>query len=106
MQFRGGMAELMRQASRMQRRLDQRRSELKDETFEASTGEDKVKVTVNGVPEVVRVSIDPSLLTQEDLAMVEDLVAAAVNAALTKSREMVDAELQKISGGVRIPGMT
>ena len=105
MKFRGGMGELMRQASRLQRKIEKRKEELKAETVEASAGNDMVKVTVNGGQELVKVEIDPKLLTAEDLEMVQDLIVAATNAALTKCREMVDAELEKVSGGLQIPGM-
>lgn len=105
MKFRGGMNELMRQASRMQRKIEQRREELKAETFEATAGNDKVKVTVNGGAEIVRVAIDPSLIADEGLEMAQDLVVAATNAALAKARETVDAELEKVTGGLKIPGM-
>ncbi len=105
MKFRGGMNELMRQASRMQRKIEQRREELKAQTFDATAGNDKVKVVVNGGAEVVSVSIDPSLIADEGLEMAQDLVVAATNAALTKARETVDAELEKVTGGLKIPGM-
>lgn len=106
MQFRGGMQELMRQASRMQRKIEERREELKDQEFEADAGSGRVKAVVNGGAEVVRITIDPELFSAEDKEMVEDLVAAAVNSALTTARETVDAELEKISGGLKIPGLT
>lgn len=106
MQFRGGMQELMRQASRMQRKIDQRREELKELEFEGDAGSGRVKATVNGGAEVVRVQIDPALYGEEDREMVEDLIAAAVNAALTKARETVDQEIEKVSGGLKIPGVT
>lgn len=103
--FRGGMGELMRQASRMQRKIEARKEELKAETVEATMGNDKVKVVVNGGQELVSVSIDPELLTEEGLEMVQDLIVAATNAALTKSNEMVDEELEKVTGGMKIPGL-
>ena len=106
MQFRGGMSELMRQASRLQRKIEQRKKELAEEKIEASAGGDKVVVTVNGASELVRVKIDPELLKSEDVSMVEDLVVAAANAALAKAKEHVDAELEKVTGGMKIPGMT
>jgi len=105
MKFRGGMSELMRQASRMQRKIEKRKEELKDETFEASAGNDQVKVTVNGASELVKVEIDPELVKGEDLEMVQDLMVAATNAALTKCRETVDAEIEKVTGGLQIPGL-
>jgi nucleoid-associated protein EbfC len=105
MKFRGGMSELMRQASRLQRKVAMRKEELKTSTVEASAGSDKVKVVVNGARELVSVQIDPELLKQEDLAMVQDLIVAAVNAGMTKSNEMVEAEIEKVTGGMSIPGL-
>lgn len=105
MTFRGGMNELMRQASRLQRKVAQRKEELKAETVEAGAGNDRVKVVVNGGRELVSVTIDPELLKGEDLSMVQDLVVAATNAALTKANEMIEAEVEKVSGGVRVPGL-
>ncbi len=105
MKFRGGMGELMRQASRLQRKIEKRKEELKELTFDASAGNDQVSVTVNGGQELVSVTIDPKLLESEDLEMAQDLVVAAANAALAKSREEVDAELEKVSGGLKIPGL-
>ena len=105
MRFRGGMGELMRQASRLQRKIEARKEELKEETIEASAGNDKVKVVVNGGVELVSVTIDPELLTEEDLEMVQDLVVAAVNAGLAQARELVDGEVEKVSGGLKIPGL-
>jgi DNA-binding YbaB/EbfC family protein len=105
MSFRGGMGELMRQAGRVQRKVEKRREELKVETFEATAGNDKVTAVANGVPELTEIRIDPTLLQEEDLEMVQDLVVAATNAALTRAREHVDAEIEKITGGLAIPGL-
>ena len=105
MNFRGGMGELMRQAGRIQRKVEKRREELSSETFEASAGNDKVTAVANGIPELAEVRIAPGLLNEEDLDMVQDLVVAAANAALTKAREHVDAEIEKITGGLSLPGV-
>jgi hypothetical protein len=105
MNFRGGMGELMRQAGRVQRKVEKRREELKEETFEASAGNDKVTAIANGIPELAEIRIDKTLLEEEDIEMVQDLVVAASNAALTKAREHVDAEIEKITGGLSIPGI-
>jgi len=59
----------------------------------------------NGGGELVSITIDPELLKQEDLSMVQDLIVAATNAALTKSSEMVEAEVEKVTGGMKIPGL-
>ena len=105
MQFRCGMGELMRQASRLQRKVELRKQELKTETSEATAGNDQVKVVANGAGELVSVTIDPALLQKEDLAMVQDLIVAASNAALQKSHAMVEAEIEKVTGGMKIPGL-
>ena len=106
MKFRGGMGELMRQASRLQRKVERRKEELKTETVEASAGNDQVKVVANGAGQLVSVTIDPALLQKEELAMVQDLIVAASNAAITKSQQMVEAEIEKVTGGIQIPGLT
>ena len=105
MSFRGGMGELMRQASRVQRKVEKRREELKEETFEASAGNDRVTAVAYGSPELVEVRIDEGLLQEEGLEMVQDLVVAASNAALAKAREHIDEEIDKITGGLSIPGI-
>lgn len=105
MKFRGGMNELMRQASRLQRKVAVRKEELKTETVEASAGNDRVKVVVNGGRELVSVTIDPELLKAEDLSLVQDLIVAATNAAMVKANEMIESEVEKVSGGVRVPGL-
>ncbi|HEX5660740.1 MAG TPA: YbaB/EbfC family nucleoid-associated protein [Polyangiales bacterium] len=105
MQFRGGMSELMRQASRMQRKVEQRKKELKTETVEVGVGNDQVKVTANGGLEIVKVTIAPELLTAESLEMAQDLLVAGCNAALKKAQEMVDGELEKVTKGIKMPGI-
>jgi DNA-binding YbaB/EbfC family protein len=98
------MSELMRQASRLQRKVAVRKEELKSATVEASSGSDRVKVVVNGARELVSITLDPAL-REEELGMVQDLIVAAVNAGMVKAGEMVDAEIEKVTGGVPIPGL-
>ena len=106
MKFRGGMSELMKQASRMQRKVEARREELKEQTFEASSGNERVKVVVTGGGDVVSVTLDPALIADEGLEMAQDLIVAATNAAMALSRETVDTEIEKVTGGLKIPGMS
>ncbi len=105
MQFRGGMSELMRQASRLQRKIEQRKAELKENTVDASSGNDQVKVVANGAREIVSITIAPDLLKSDDQSLTNDLIVAACNAALAKASKMVDEELEKVTGGVKIPGL-
>jgi nucleoid-associated protein EbfC len=104
MQFRGGMNELMRQASRMQRKIDERKAQLKDEEVSASAASDKVKVVVTCEGKLRAITIDPDFL-KEDVELAMDSVVAAANAALEEADKKVEGELNKITGGLKIPGM-
>jgi hypothetical protein len=105
MQFRGGMNELMRQAARMQRKIEQAKTELKDRehTLEGLGG--KVKVTVTLGRAVKRIEIDKETLKTEDIDLVLDGVCAAVNQGIEQADKQMEAELEKVTGGVKIPGM-
>lgn len=105
MQFRGGMSELMRQAARMQRKIEDAKTKLKDKEVTATSAGDKVKATVTYEGKVSRVEVDPEFLKAEGLDMALDGVCAAVNAALDQADKAMEAELEKITGGVKIPGM-
>jgi len=96
----------MRQASKLTEKLEQRKKELADETVEAQAGDGRVKVVATGAGDVRSIKISPEVLQSGDVEMMEDLIAAAVNAALTQARELSERELGKISGGLKIPGIT
>jgi DNA-binding YbaB/EbfC family protein len=106
MQFRGGMNELMRQAARMQRKIEQAKSELKDKEVTASAAADKVKATVTYGRKVSRIEVDPEFLKSEGTEMALDAVAAAINTALEQADKAMESELEKVTGGVKIPGLT
>src|SRR3982074_3429754 len=105
MQFRGGMNELMRQAARMQRKIEQAKDELKDRelTMEGLGG--KVKVVVTLGRSLKRTEIDKGTLATEDTDLVLDGVCAAVNQAIEQADQQMKAELEKVTGGVKIPGL-
>jgi nucleoid-associated protein EbfC len=106
MQFRGGMSELMRQAARMQRKIDEAKQRHQDTEVSATAVGDKVKVTVTYGGKVQRIEIDPAFLASEGLEMALDGACAALNSALEQSKKAMEAELEKITGGVKVPGMT
>jgi nucleoid-associated protein EbfC len=105
MQFRGGMNELMRQAARMQRKIDQAKTGLKDRELTVEGLGGKVKVTVTLGRAVKRIDIDKDTLKDEDLDLVLDGVCAALTQAIEQADKQMEAELDKITGGVKIPGM-
>lgn len=105
MQIRGGMSELLRQAQRMQRKIEEKKQSLKDHEVSASTAGDKVKVTVTCEGKVRGIHVDPEFLAAEGLELALDSVVAATNSALEAADKLVDGEIQKITGGVKLPGM-
>ncbi len=96
----------IRQANKLSEKIEERKKELADETMEGRAGDGRVVAVVTGAGEIKSLKIDPAAVDPSDPAMLEDLVIAAVNAALAQSRERVQAELAKISGGIKIPGIT
>jgi hypothetical protein len=105
MQFRGGMNELMRQAARMQRKIDQVKAEIKDREVTATAAGDKVSVVVTCEGKLRAIKIDPEFLAGEGMEMALDAVVAAANAALADADKLVETEVSKVTGGVKIPGM-
>ena len=105
MQFRGGMNELVRQAARMQRKIDQVKADIKDNEISATAGSDKVSVTVTCEGKIRKITIDPEFLASEGLEMSLDLVVAAANSALEQADKLVEAEISKVTGGLKIPGV-
>jgi DNA-binding YbaB/EbfC family protein len=95
---------LMEAAQRMQRELARVQEELGDKQVEASAGGGMVTVVANGRFEVVSVKIDATVVDPKDVAMLQDLVTAAVNQALVKAKEMAQSELAKVTGGMQMPG--
>jgi DNA-binding YbaB/EbfC family protein len=106
MQFRGGMNELMRQAARMQRKIDQAKNELKERELTVEGMGGKVKVVVSLGRTVKQITIDKDFLQTEDLELVLDGVCAAVNQSIELADKQMETELDKITGGVKIPGVT
>ncbi len=104
MQFRGGMNELVRQASRMQRKIDDVKKSIKDKEVTASAVGDKVTVVVTCEGKVRSIKIDPEFLASEGLDMALDAVCAAANSALEAADKMVEAEVNKVTGGIKLPG--
>ena len=105
MQFRGGMTELMRQAARIQRKIDQAKEELKDKEVVFASAGDKVKATATYGGKLSRLEVDPEFLQAEGLELTLDVVVAAANGAIEAADKAMAAELEKVTGGVKIPGV-
>lgn len=99
------MQEVLRQAKRMQERLARVQEELAGKTVEASSGGGMVTAVVNGRQEVVSIRIEKEVVSPEDVELLQDLVAGAVNEAMSRSRKMMTDEMAKITGGMNLPGL-
>jgi len=100
-----GMGNMMKQAQKLQAKMTKMQEELADRTVEASAGGGMVRATANGRQQILAIVIEREVVDPEDVEMLQDLVMAAVNDALTKSQEMVAAEMGKLTGGLNIPGL-
>ena len=97
---------MMRQAQELQAKLAKAQQELADTTVEASSGGGAVKVTINGQQNIQSVEISPEAINPDDAELLEDLVLTAVNEAISKSQELAAEHLGKLTGGLKIPGLT
>ena len=102
----GGMGNLLKQAQEMQSRMAKIQEELAQKTVEGSAGGGMIQVTVNGQLALTAIKIDPTVINSEEKDMLEDLVLAAVNDGMRKARDMASAEMSKITGGLKIPGLS
>jgi DNA-binding YbaB/EbfC family protein len=100
-----GMANLQRMAQQMQQQVQRIDDELRDAHIDGSAGCGVVKAIVTGKQELVSIAIDPSAVDPSDVDMLQDLIVAAVNDALRASREMAEAKMAAVTGGLRIPGL-
>jgi DNA-binding YbaB/EbfC family protein len=94
---------MIRQAQKLQAQLQKVQEELESATVEGSAGGGVVKVVMSGKQTVESVTIEPEAV--EDVELLQDLVAAAVNDAFTKTQEMAAQKMNAITGGMKIPGM-
>jgi DNA-binding YbaB/EbfC family protein len=99
------MGGLMAAAQKMQKDMARVQEELASKTVEAAAGGGMVTCTVNGAMQVDRVKIDASVVDPKDIGMLEDLIVAAINQGLTKAKDLANAEMSKVAGGMNIPGL-
>jgi DNA-binding YbaB/EbfC family protein len=96
---------IMKQAKKMQEQMGKLQQELEMKTVEAQAGGGMVKVVVNGKFEVVSLKIEKEVVNPEDVEMLQDLLAAAINEGIRKAQELTAQEMAKITGGLNLPGM-
>ena len=99
------LKNMMKQVQDIQGRINSMQGELAEKTVETSSGGGMVTVTANGKQEIISINISPEIIDPSDISMLQDLITAAVNAALKSSKDMMQEELSKITGGIKIPGL-
>lgn len=99
----GQMGQMMKKMQKLQGEMAKMQEDLKLRTLEASVGGGAVTVVVNGEKQVQSIKINPSAVDPEDIEMLEDMVASAVNEALRKVDDMMAQEMGKLTGGMGLP---
>lgn len=99
-----GFGNLMRQAQQLQAKMLKVQEEMATRTAEATAGGGMITAVANGRQELVSIKVK-KVVNPEDIEMLQDLIVAAVNAALKKAQEMVSEEMKKLTGGMNLPGL-
>ncbi len=96
---------MMRQVQKMQENIRAKQEELEAKEYIGTASGEMVSVTMNGKHEVVAVNIKPEAVDPDDIEMLEDLIAAAVNSAVSAVDKDSEEEMSKLTGGLNIPGL-
>jgi DNA-binding YbaB/EbfC family protein len=99
------MGNLMKQAQQFQAKMAKLQEELGEKTVEASAGGGMVSVVANGRQEIVSIKIETEVIDPEDAEMLQDLILAAVNDALSRAKNMVNEEMGKLTHGLNLPNV-
>jgi hypothetical protein len=102
----GSIGDIMKQAQEIQGRLQQVQQEAAAKTVEASAGGGMVTAVVNGKLEIVSLRVEKQVVEGGDLEMLQDLIIAAVNQAIRAAQKMMADEMSKVTGGLKIPGLS
>lgn len=100
----GNMSNLMKQAQRMQRQMEESQKELEVKEFTAAAGGGAVEVTVSGKKEIVKVKLSEEVVDPDDIEMLEDLIVVATNEALRQADEANAEIMNKMTGGLGLGG--
>ncbi len=99
------MQSMLKQAQKMQEDMARTQAELEEREYEVAAGGGVIGVKINGKKEILSVKIDPEVVDPDDVETLEDLIVAAMNEAIRKVEADSAAEMQKITGGMSLPGM-
>ena len=97
--------EMLRQAQKMQADMQEKQAELDEKVYDISAGGGVVKVKISGKKEILNIEISPEIVDPDDIETLQDIMVAAVNEAIKKVDSTNEAEMNKITGGLGMPGM-
>lgn len=95
----GNMNNLMKQAQKMQKQMEETQAALADQVIETTSGGGAVKVSITGKKEIKEIKISPDVVDPDDVEMLEDLILSAVNEAVRQADEVASGAMSKITGG-------
>jgi nucleoid-associated protein EbfC len=99
------MMEMMKQARELQKKMKKVQKRVEQAEITATAGEGRVTVVVTGKLQVKSLQLDPRLISDGNVRNIQDLITAAMNAALGKAQEMMNDEMKQVTGGLNIPDM-
>ena len=99
------MNQIMQQAQQFQQKLGQIQEELAHKQVTSTVGGGMVSVTVNGKHELIDLKIEKEVIDPNEADMLQDLIVAAVNDAMKQAQNMIQSEMAKLTGGIKIPGL-
>ena len=94
------MNNLMKQAQRMQRKMDETQAALAEKKIETTSGGGAVKIVITGKKVIESIKINPEVVDSDDVEMLEDLILSAVNEAVRQADEYANSEMSKVTGGM------
>ena len=101
----GNMNNLMKQAQKMQDEITELQTDIEAREFSATAGGGAVEVVVTGAKNIKSLNIKPEVVDPEDIDMLQDLIISAINEAMTTVEKTTEEEMNKITGGVALPGL-
>ncbi|MBV7275544.1 YbaB/EbfC family nucleoid-associated protein [Clostridium thailandense] len=101
----GNMNNIMKQAQKFQKQMEDMQNELENKEFSATVGGGAVTAVVTGKKQIVDIKLKPEVVDPDDIEMLQDLILTACNEALKRAEEETAAEMKKLTGGLNIPGM-
>ncbi len=99
------MQSMLRQAQKMQENIEAKKAELEEKEYVVTSGGGMVEITLKGNHEVKSIGLNPEVVDPEDVEMLEDMLVAAFNEAVRQIDEESEREMEKVTGGLNIPGM-